>query len=146
MQESSSQVQQISAAMAQQSASGEEMLRNTEAALDLCRHVHRSTDEQRETGRYTTSSISLITDMIRAIQEGTASHASTSQLVSDAVMRLPDNARKSGEHIPEVKDMMRGLSESAESIIAELGPFETVHGHVRSVETPVAASQEVEEG
>jgi len=86
--------------MAQQSASGEEMLRNTEAALDLCRHVHRSTDEQRE----------------------------------------------SGEHIPEVKDMMRGLSESAESIIAELGPFETVHGHVRSVETPVAASQEVEEG
>jgi methyl-accepting chemotaxis protein len=127
VQDTSTQVQQISAAMAEQSMASDEMLRNSEAALELCRHVHRSTEEQRETGRYITGSISSITEMIRAIQEGTASHARASQSVSDAVMRLLDNARKSGEHIPEVTAMMSGLSESAEAILAELGPFEAAH-------------------
>jgi methyl-accepting chemotaxis protein len=90
--------------------------------------VHRSTEEQRETGRYITGSISSITDMIQAIQEGTASHARASHSVSDAVMRLLDNARKSGEHIPEVTAMMHGLSESIEAIVSELAPFEHVNG------------------
>jgi methyl-accepting chemotaxis protein len=128
VQDTSVQVQQISAAMAEQSSASDEMMRNSEAALDMCRHVHRSTEEQRETGRYITGSISSITEMIRAIQEGTASHARASQSVSDAVMRLLDNARKSGEHIPEVQAMMSGLSESAEAIVAELGPFEQLGG------------------
>jgi len=127
VQDTSVQVQQISAAMAEQSSASDEMLRNAEAALELCRHVHRSTDEQREPGRYITGSISSITEMIRAIQEGTASHARASQAVSDAVMRLLDNARKSGAHIPEVKDMMSGLSASAEAIMRELEPFEVVN-------------------
>ena len=139
VQDTSTQVQQISAAMAQQSSASDEMLRNAEAALELCRHVHRSTDEQRETGRYITGSISSITEMIREIQEGTASHERASQSVSDAVMRLLDNARKSAEHLPEVQDMMAGLQSSAEAIIAELGPFEVVSPSDRPAATEVAS-------
>jgi methyl-accepting chemotaxis protein len=123
-QETSDQVQQITTALNEQSRASEQMLQNTEAALTACLHVHRSTDEQRETGRYITESISSITDMIRAIQESTANHRKASESVSASVMQLLENARKSGDRIPEVNAMLVELHDSAESIARELTRFE----------------------
>ena len=123
-QETSSQVQQITAAVNEQSRTSEDMLKNTEAALDLCRHVYRATDEQRETGRYITQAISSITEMIRAIQENTAAHRTASEAVSETVMHLLDNARKSGDQIPELDRMLIELSEATEGIVGELARFD----------------------
>jgi len=123
-QETSSQVQQITAAVSEQSRTSEDMLKNTEAALDLCRHVYRSTDEQRETGHYITQAISSITEMIRAIQENTAAHRTASEAVSETVMHLLDNARKSGDQIPELDRMLIELSEATEGIVGELARFD----------------------
>jgi len=64
--------------------------------------------------------------MIRAIKEGTASHARASQSVADSVMSLLDNARKSGEQLPAVNRLITDLGESAEAIVAELSRFEIV--------------------
>ncbi len=123
-QETSNQVRQISSAMAEQSKVSEQLLQNSEAALDLCRHVYRSTDEQRQTGRYIAESISSITDMIRLIRDNSASHAKASDSVSQAVTRLLDNARQSGNRVSDVNAMLRELSDSAQSIVAELARFE----------------------
>ena len=123
-QDTSSQIQQISTAMSEQSSVSEQMLQNAEKALDVCRHVHRSTGEQRETGRYITEAISAITEMIRLIREDAASHATASESVSDAVMRLLDNAQKSGQHMPRVRDMLEQLSTNAQTIVVELSRFE----------------------
>ena len=90
----------------------------------MCRHVHRSTDEQRETGRYITESISTITEMIQRIQDSTASHANASESVSQAVSRLLANAQKSAEQIPQVNGMVHELRAHAEEIIGELSRFE----------------------
>ncbi len=143
-QETSNQVQQISAAISEQSKASEQMLQSSEEALDMCRHVHRSTEEQRETGRYITSSIASITEMIGDIQEGTENHARASKSVSDAVTWMLDNARQSAQHIPEVKDLMTVLKESAESISAEVGPFESVSrprgGNAQPPASPASAT------
>lgn len=123
-QETSTQVQQIASAMAEQTTVSEQMLKNAEAALEVCRHVHRSTDEQRETGRYITSAISEITEMIRQIKESATSHAGASESVSDAVMRLLENAQQTGQQVPAIRGMLERLSGSAELIIGELSRFE----------------------
>jgi len=127
-QETSSQIQQISQAMSEQSRASDQMLKSSELALDVCRHVHRSIEEQRETGRYITESVSSITEMIRLIQENTAVHATASDSVSDAVTRLLENARKSGQQIPEVNEMLQLLRTHSEQIVAELGRFELTGG------------------
>jgi methyl-accepting chemotaxis protein len=124
-QETSTQIQQISTAMSEQSTVSERMLKSAETALEMCRHVHRSTEEQRETGRYITESISAITEMIRLIRENAGSHATASESVSDAVMRLLDNAQKSGQHMPKVAVMLEQLSVGAQTIVAELSRFES---------------------
>jgi methyl-accepting chemotaxis protein len=133
-QETSSQIQQISTAMAEQSKVSEQMLQNAEASLDICRHVHSSTEEQRETGRYITESISTITDMIRLIKENAATHGRASESVAEAVMRLLENAQRSGQQIPEINGMLRELSEGAEVIIGELSRFEGTVANFDNVE------------
>jgi len=125
-QETSNQVQQITVAMGEQSRASDQVMKSSEAALELCRHVYRSIDEQRETGRYITEAISQITEMIRLIKDNTAEHGQTSEAVSAAVMRLLDNARKSGEQLPAVNLLITDLGESAEAIVAELSRFEIV--------------------
>jgi methyl-accepting chemotaxis protein len=123
-QETSSQVQQINTAMTEQTKASEQMLKSSESALDLCRHVYRSIDEQRESGRYITQAISQMTDMIQLIKENTADHGRTSEAVSEAVISLLDNARKSGDQIPEVNAMLTELRDGAETIVTELTRFE----------------------
>jgi methyl-accepting chemotaxis protein len=123
-QETSGQVQQIASAMAEQTKVSDQMLQNAEAALEVCRHVHRSTDEQRETGRYITGAISEITDMIRQIKESATTHAAASESVSEAVITLLDNAQQAGRQVPEIRRMLERLSGSAELMMAELSRFE----------------------
>lgn len=123
-QETSSQVQQITTAMSEQSRASEQMMKNSEAALELCKQVYRSIDEQRDTGRYITQAIAQITEMIQGIKENTGEHAQASDAVSDAVMRLLENARKSGEQIPQVNAMLTELRDSAATIVSELARFE----------------------
>jgi methyl-accepting chemotaxis protein len=127
-QETSNQVQQITLAMTEQSRAGDQMMQSTEEALDLCKHVYRSIDEQRDTGRYITQAIAQITEMIHGIRDNTAEHGEASQAVSDAVMRLLENAQKSGEQIPEVNAMLTELRASAETIVSELARFEVAPG------------------
>jgi methyl-accepting chemotaxis protein len=52
-------------ALGEQRRAGENLLRNAEAALELCRQVHRSTEEQRTSGRFVRDNIASITEMIR---------------------------------------------------------------------------------
>ena len=58
-------------------------LHSTEA-VEVCRQVTRATEEQRETGRYISTNIAAITEMIRGIQEKTASHQRASAGVASA--------------------------------------------------------------
>jgi methyl-accepting chemotaxis protein len=123
-QETSRQVQQITEAIAEQSRASEQMMHSSEEALELCKLVYRSIDEQRDTGRYITQAISQITEMIHGIKENTAAHGTASEAVSESVMQLLENARKGGEQIPEVNSMLSELRDGAERIIHELARFE----------------------
>jgi methyl-accepting chemotaxis protein len=123
-QDTSAQVQQITAAMAEQTRAGDQMMKSSEAALELCKLVYRSVDEQRDTGRYITQAISQITDMIQLIKESTADHERASVAVSEAVMRLLQNAQKTGAQIPQVNALLSELRDSAETIVGELARFE----------------------
>jgi len=123
-QETSTQVQQISSAMAEQSKVSEQMLERAEAALDACGHVHRSTDQQRETGRYISQSISSITEMIRLIRENAANHAQASESVSGAVTRMLNHAQKSGEQVPAIKAMLGQLREGDREIGEQVARFQ----------------------
>jgi methyl-accepting chemotaxis protein len=123
-QETSTQVQQISVAMTEQTRAGEQMLQSSEAALELCRLVYRSIDEQRNTGRYITEATSKITEMIYGIKENTAEHTLASEAVGEAVLRLLENAQKSGQQIPQVNKMLAELRDSAQTIVIDLARFE----------------------
>ena len=127
-QDTSTQVQQITAAMGEQTRASDQMLQSSEAALELCKLVYRSVDEQRDTGRYITQAISQITEMIHLIKENTGEHERASDAVNEAVMRLLENAQKSGEQIPQVNAMLTELRDSAETIVAELARFEMAPG------------------
>jgi methyl-accepting chemotaxis protein len=122
-QRTSDQVRQIAGAIGHLSESAQKVLSSCEAALGLCEHVHRSTDEQRETGRYITDSINLITEMTRAIHESATAHDKTGEEVSNSVTRLLENAQQSGEHVPAIRDMLTELSSSTGQIAAELASF-----------------------
>jgi methyl-accepting chemotaxis protein len=119
-QRTSQMVQQISEAMSGQSAASENLLLNSESSLDLCGQVQRSIEEQRETTRYITASISAITEMIKSIRRNTESHGAVSEAVQEAVNRILDVARKSGgaaQALARQLDALRGetlsLSEAA---------------------------------
>ena len=66
--------------------------------------------------------------MIQLIKENTAEHASASVSVGEAVMRLLENAQKSGEQIPQANAMLTELRDMAETIVAELARFEIAPG------------------
>lgn len=127
-QDTSAQVQQIATAMSEQTKVSEQMLKNAEVSLEVCRHVHRSTEEQRETGRYITGTMSSITEMIRQIKDNATSHAHASESVSEAVMRLLENAQQSGKQVPAIRAMLGRLSSGAEVILGELSRFEGAGG------------------
>lgn len=110
----STQIQQISQAIADQRRASESMLASAESALASCLLVHRSTDEQRETSRYITSSIGAISQMIREIGIQARVHASASDDVGDAVMRLLDNAKVSGSSALPLRDWVGELDRCAE--------------------------------
>ena len=119
-QRTSAMVQQISEAMSGQSAASENLLLNSESSLDLCGQVQRSIEEQRETTRYITASISAITEMIKSIRHNTETHGAVSEAVQEAVTRILDVARKSGsasQTLARQLDTLRGetlsLSEAA---------------------------------
>jgi methyl-accepting chemotaxis protein len=119
-QRTSLMVQQISEAMSGQSSASENLLLNSESSLDLCGQVQRSIEEQRETTRYITASISAITEMIKSIRRNTESHGAVSEAVQEAVNRILEVARKSGsasQTLARQLDALRGetlsLSEAA---------------------------------
>jgi methyl-accepting chemotaxis protein len=130
-QRTSGMVQQISEAMGGQSAASQNLLLNSESSLDLCGQVQRSIEEQRETTRYITASISAITEMIKSIRSNTESHGAVSEAVQEAVTRILDVARKSGsasQALARQLDALRGetlsLSEAA-GLDAEPAPTPT---------------------
>ena len=94
------------------------MLKNAEAALELCRQVHRSTEEQRETGRFITASIASDHRDDPLDPENTESHSAASEAVADAVKRILDVARKSGDGVPEVLRALEELREHAGALAA----------------------------
>jgi methyl-accepting chemotaxis protein len=122
-QRTSAMVQQISSAISEQSRASDQMLKASEHALETCRQVHRSTSEQKETAKFITSSITSIGELIRSIHENTASHARASEAVSEAVMRILDNARKSSARIPEVTSTTEALRIDAEAMTEEMRRF-----------------------
>jgi methyl-accepting chemotaxis protein len=119
----SAMVQKISAAMAEQSRASEAMLRTSETALNVCRQVQRSTEEQRESGSFISESISAIGEMMRSIQENMASHQQASESVAEAVQRVLDVARKTGGRVPEMVAIVEELRRDAEALDAEVGRF-----------------------
>ena len=78
--------------------------------------MHRSTEEQRESGRFITASISSVTEMIRSIQRNTESHGAASEAVAEAVSRILEITRKSGERVPEVVSSLESLRAEARSL------------------------------
>jgi methyl-accepting chemotaxis protein len=115
-QQTSRQIQQISEAIAEQKRASEAMLQNAERALSSCLLVHRSTDEQRQTSQHITAAINAIGDMIREIGAQTTLHGRASEAVSEAVMRLLENARAAGKGMAPFRTMVREL----EAHVAEL--------------------------
>jgi methyl-accepting chemotaxis protein len=124
-QRTSDHIQQISNAMNEQSQAAEQLLKNSTDGVEVCSQVTRATEEQRETGRYISTNIAAITEMIRSIQEKTASHQRASAGVASAFGAILDNARKSCERIPEVARFVTDLQRQAEAVSAEANRFET---------------------
>ncbi len=119
-QNTSDQVRQISAAMSTQSEASKAVQQSSEAALALCKLVRRSTDEQRETGRYITESIGAISEMTRAIGDSADINLKASEEVSQAVHGLLANAQAAGVQVPEIRGMLVEMSESTQLITGEL--------------------------
>jgi methyl-accepting chemotaxis protein len=82
----------------------------------MCRQVHSATEEQKESGRFITASISSVTEMIRSIQSNTESHGAASEAVAEAVTRILEITRKSGERIPEVVSTLESLRADAQAL------------------------------
>jgi methyl-accepting chemotaxis protein len=59
--------------------------------------------------------------MIRSIQQNTESHGAASEAVADAVTRILEIARKSGERIPEVVSSLESLRAEARSLAGATG-------------------------
>jgi methyl-accepting chemotaxis protein len=126
-QRTSSMVQQISEAMGGQSSASENLLRNAESSLDLCGQVQRSIEEQRETTRYITASISAITEMIKSIRVNTESHGAASEAAQQAVSRILEVARKSGDASQALARQLGTLRAEALAL-AEASGLETEAG------------------
>jgi methyl-accepting chemotaxis protein len=114
-QTTSIQIQQITTAISEQRRASESMLENAERALDSCRHVHRSTEEQRLTSRHISNAVREITTMISAIGEQTTVHARASESVSESVLHLLENARSSGSEIEPIRRWVAQLADRAGS-------------------------------
>jgi methyl-accepting chemotaxis protein len=113
-------VQQMSGALGEQRRAGENLLRNAEAALELCRQVHRSTEEQRTSGRFVRDNIASITEMIRAFQENTAAHGRASDQVSTTAAHILDVNRKTTECLPALHTLVEELRREATELAATL--------------------------
>jgi methyl-accepting chemotaxis protein len=109
-------VQQITTAMSEQSRASETMLKNAENSLGLCSQVHRSTEEQRETSRFITASISAITEMVRSIQANTESHGAASEAMSAAVSRILEIAQEGGTGSRELMAELMALQDQARAL------------------------------
>jgi methyl-accepting chemotaxis protein len=59
--------------------------------------------------------------MIRSIQQNTESHGAASEAVAEAVTRILEIARKSGERIPEVVSSLESLRAEARSLAGATG-------------------------
>jgi hypothetical protein len=116
-------VQQMSGALAEQRRAGENLLRNAEAALELCRQVHRSTEEQRQSSRFVRENIGSISEMIRAFQENTASHERASDAVSATASRILEVNRKTTASLPALAQLAAELRREASTLADELAPF-----------------------
>ena len=118
-QTTSAMVQQISSAVSQQSRASESLLQNAEQALDTCRRVHRSTEDQLESSRFITTSVTSIRDRIHSIRENTRAHETASHAMAAAVERILGVARKALERIPHVQGVLQQVQ-----IEAQLGDRE----------------------
>jgi DNA repair ATPase RecN len=107
-------VQQISSAVSQQSRASESLLQNAEGALDTCRRVHRSTEDQIESSRFITTSVTSIRDRIHSIRENTRAHETASQSMAAAVERILGVARKALERVPHVQAVLEQVQREAE--------------------------------
>ncbi len=114
-QTTSAMVQQISTAVSQQSRASENLLQNAERALDTCRRVHRSTEDQLDSSRFITTSVTSIRDRIHSIRENTRAHEKASQSMAAAVERILGVARKALERIPHVQAVLQQVQREAQT-------------------------------
>jgi methyl-accepting chemotaxis protein len=136
----SAMVQKISAAMAEQSRASEALLRTSESALNVCRQVQRSTEEQRESGSFISESISAIGEMMRSIQENMGSHQRASESVAEAVQRVLEVARKTGGRVPEMAEVVEALGRDAEALESEIGRFRVADAGAQAPAAPKPSS------
>ena len=113
-------MQQISAALSEQSQATERMLANSTQSLEACRQMTGATEEQRSSSRYISANIAAITELIASIQSKTASHEQASHGVAESVSAMLGVARKSSERLPEVARSIIAMRECSEEIRREI--------------------------
>jgi ABC-type transporter Mla subunit MlaD len=114
-------VQQISAALSEQSTATEQILSNSNHCVELCRQMSAATEGQRTSSRYITDNIAKITDLIASIQSKTASHEQASNGVAESVVSMLGTARKSSERIPEVARGVIAMRDRAAELRVQAG-------------------------
>ncbi len=119
----SEHVQEISTAMTEQSQVSKQLLENATVSVDMCSQMTSATEEQRASGRYITSNIESITEMIRSIQRNTRAHEKASATAGETFDAILENARQSAARLPELAAAIEELRAHAESMNEELTRF-----------------------
>jgi len=78
--------------------------------------VRRSTEEQRESGRFINESINAIGEMVRSIQQSTSSHGTASGSISTSVSQILDLAQKRTTGTADLRATVGVLLEEADSL------------------------------
>ena len=109
--------------MTEQSQVSKQLLENATVAVDMCSQMTSATEEQRASGRYITSNIESITEMINSIQRNTRAHEKASATAGETFDAILDNARQSAARLPELAAVIEELRAHAESMNEELASF-----------------------
>jgi methyl-accepting chemotaxis protein len=109
--------------MAEQSQATERLLDNATASVDMVRQMTSATEEQRASGRYITSNIEAITEMIRSIQQNVRSHEKSSASVAGTFMAILEHARQGAARLPELASAIEELRTHATAMTDEMARF-----------------------
>ena len=127
----SEHMQHISGAMGEQAGAAENLLRNANSYLEMCRQMAQVLEEQRATGRYITANSQSITRMIGSIQSNTASHERASAQVAERFGTLLDNVQQSAQRLPELTTAVADLRAEAEAARGAVARFGSIRKQTR---------------